>query len=107
MLVYGYNDTDIINYRTRDVNAKCHTSSFAGLWKRDHTYARSLKKPNLGFDLAGSDAHHLISIDSQMNSLRSNRIYDDSIGNAAVLPNGNWYPGDEWKEDIALMMMYM
>jgi endonuclease I len=109
LLVYGYNDsdTDIINDRTRDKNAQCHTSSCNGLWVREHTYARSLGTPNLGFDLAGSDAHHLRAIDSQLNSLRSNRIYDDGIGNAAVLPNGNWYPGDEWKGDIARMMMYM
>jgi endonuclease I len=109
LLIYGYNDTDtdLINDRTRDVNAQCHTSSCNGLWVREHTYARSLGTPNLGFNLAGSDAHHLRAIDSQLNSLRSNRIYDDGTGNAAVLPNGNWYPGDEWKGDIARMMMYM
>lgn len=107
LLVYGYTDTDLINDRTRDKNAQCHTSSCKGLWVREHTYARSLGTPNLGFDLAGSDAHHLRAIDSRLNSLRSNRIYDDGTGTAAVLPNGNWYPGDEWKGDVARMMMYM
>lgn len=109
LLIYGYNDadTDVSNDKTRDKNAQCHTSSCNGLWVREHTYARSLGTPNLGFDLAGSDAHHLRAIDSQLNSLRSNRIYDDGTGTAAVLPNGNWYPGDEWKGDIARMMMYM
>ena len=109
LLVYGYNDTDtnVINDRSRGKNEQCHTSSCNGLWVREHTYARSLGTPNLGFDLAGSDAHHLRAIDSQFNSLRSNKIYDDGVGNAAVLPNGNWYPGDEWKGDIARMMMYM
>ena len=58
LLVYGFNDadTDVTNDRTRDVNAKCHTSSCVGLWNREHTYARSLRTPNLGTDLAGSDA---------------------------------------------------
>ncbi len=109
LLVYGYNDSDtnVSNDRTRDVNAKCHTSSCIGLWNREHTYARSLGTPNLGDYLAGSDAHHLRACDSQMNSLRSNRIYDNGTGNASVLSNGNWYPGDEWKGDIARMMMYM
>jgi hypothetical protein len=44
---------------------------------------------------------------TELNNLRSNRIFDDGIGTAAVLSNGNWYPGDEWKGDIARMMMYM
>ena len=109
LLVYGYNDTDGIasTDRTRGVNAQCHTSSCNGLWVREHTFPRSLGTPNLGYDMAGSDAHHLRAIDSQMNSLRSNRIYDNGSGNAGVLTNGNWYPGDEWKGDIARMMMYM
>ena len=109
LLVYGYNDTDtdIINDRSRDKNAQCHTSSCNGLWVREHTFPRSLGTPNLGFDLAGSDAHHLRSIDNQMNNSRSNRIYDNGSGYAGVLTNGNWYPGDEWKGDIARMMMYM
>lgn len=109
LLVYGYNDsdTDVSNDRSRDKTLQCHTSSCNGLWVREHTFPRSLGTPNLGFDLAGSDAHHLRAIDSQMNSLRSNRIFDNGSGNAGVLANGNWYPGDEWKGDIARMMMYM
>jgi len=109
LLIYGYNDADtnVSNDRTRDKTLQCHTSSCNGLWVREHTFPRSLGTPNLGYDLAGSDAHHLRSIDSQMNSLRSNRKYDNGSGNAVVLANGNWYPGDEWKGDVARMMMYM
>jgi endonuclease I len=109
LLVYGYNDsdTDVSNDRTRGKNSQCHTSSCNGLWVREHTFPRSLGTPNLGYDMAGSDAHHLRAIDSQMNSSRSNRIYDSGSGNAGVLTNGNWFPGDEWKGDIARMMMYM
>ena len=109
LLVYGYNDTDsnVINDRTRGVNSKCHTTSCVGLWNREHVYARSLGTPNLGSELAGSDAHNLRACDSQMNSSRSNRVFDNGTGNASVLSNSNWYPGDEWKGDIARMMMYM
>jgi endonuclease I len=109
LLVYGYNDVDPVvrNHRTRDKNLQCHTSSCTGLWVREHTFPRSLGTPNLGYEVAGSDAHHLRAIDSQMNSSRSNRIYDNGSGNTGVLANGNWYPGDEWKGDVARMMMYM
>ncbi|RZK11405.1 MAG: T9SS type A sorting domain-containing protein [Flavobacterium sp.] len=110
LLVYGYEDgTDnlFFNDRRRDKNLSCHTSSCTGLWVREHTFPRSLGNPNLGSEFAGSDAHHLRAIDSQFNNTRSNRIYDEGIGNAVVLSNGNFYPGDEWKGDIARMMMYM
>ncbi len=110
LLIYGYeNGVDNINSndRSRDKNSSCHTSSCNGLWVREHTFPRSLGNPNLGYELAGSDAHHLRAIDSQMNNSRSNRVYDNGSGNASVLSNGNFYPGDEWKGDVARMMMYM
>jgi endonuclease I len=109
LLIYGYNDTDtaLNNDRSRDKTLQCHTISCSGFWVREHTYPRSLGTPNLGYDLAGSDAHHLRAIDSQMNSSRSNRMYDSGIGSASITTNSNWYPGDEWKGDIARMMMYM
>ncbi|KAF5294953.1 hypothetical protein FQR65_LT19949 [Abscondita terminalis] len=41
------------------------------------------------------------------NNSRSNRKFASGSGNAAIVANGNFYPGDEWKGDIARMMMYM
>lgn len=109
LLIYGYNDTDDIvsNDRTRNKNRTCHTSSCNGLWVREHVYARSLGNPNLEFEGPGSDAHHLRSIDNTMNGSRSNRRFADGSGNSTTLPNSLFYPGDEWKGDIARMMMYM
>ncbi|MDR6968832.1 endonuclease I [Flavobacterium arsenatis] len=110
LLVYGYEDgsDDVyFNDRRRDKDLSCHTSSCTGLWVREHTFPRSLGNPNLGYVFAGSDAHHLRAIDSQFNNTRSNRIFDEGSGNATVLENGNFYPGDEWKGDVARMMMYM
>lgn len=110
LLVYGYeNGTDGVtsNDRSRSKNLSCHTSSCTGLWVREHVFPRSLGNPNLEFEFAGSDAHHLRSIDAQLNNTRSNKIFDNGSGNATVLGNGNFYPGDEWKGDIARMMMYM
>lgn len=109
LLIYGYNDNDAIvsNDRTRDKDLSCHTSSCTGKWVREHVYPRSLGNPNLEFAGPGSDAHHLRAIDSQMNNSRSNRRFADGSGNAAVLSNGYFYPGDEWRGDVARMMMYM
>ncbi|WP_339610689.1 endonuclease [uncultured Planktosalinus sp.] len=109
LLIYGYNDTDskLQNDRSRDVNLSCHTSGCIGLWNREHVFPKSLGTPNLGTEFAGADAHSLRPADSQMNSSRGNKVFEDGSGNATITSNGNFYPGDEWKGDVARMMMYM
>src|SRR5690606_31104369 len=62
----------------------------------------------------GSDAHHLHAIDYDRNSLRSNFKF---IANPTsyitysrvIQQNGSeyFYPGDDWKGDVARMIMYM
>ena len=113
LLIYGFNDndSDITTDRSRSKYSSCHTSSCNGLWVREHTYPRSLGTPNLGFEFAGSDAHHLRPIDNQRNNTRSNRKFEGFPGtqptNSFITATGNWYPGEEWIGDIARMMMYM
>lgn len=111
LLVYGYNDTDtdITNDYSRGKTLSCHTSSCTGLWVREHVFPRSLGTPNLGFEFAGADAHHLRSIDSQRNNSRSNRLFEEGSGvdMSYITSAGNWYPGNQWKGDIARMIMYM
>lgn len=108
-LIYGYNDSDNNddNDRTRDKDLSCHSSSCDGLWVREHVFPRSLGTPNLEFEGPGSDAHHLRAIDYDMNNDRGNNRFADGSGNATVIAGGYFYPGDEWKGDIARMMMYM
>lgn len=111
LLVYGWNDTDteITNDLSRDKTWSCHTSSCSGLWVREHVYPRSLGTPNLGFEFAGADAHHLRSIDSDRNNARSNRKFEEGSGidMSYITIAGNWYPGNQWKGDVARMIMYM
>ncbi len=111
LLVYGWNDTDaeITNDLSRDKTFSCHTSSCSGLWVREHVYPRSLGTPNLGFEFAGADAHHLRAIDSDRNNERSNRLFEEGSGvdMSYITLAGNWYPGNQWKGDIARMIMYM
>jgi len=111
-LIYGYDDTDAItkNDQTRDKSLSCHQSSCTGLWNREHVFPKSLATPSLTTSNPGSgtDAHNLRACDGQMNSSRNNRPYEDASGTAGITPTtGNWYPGDEWKGDVARMIMYM
>ncbi|WP_264554533.1 endonuclease [Flavobacterium sp. N1946] len=111
LLFYGWNDTDteVNNDYSRNKDLSCHTSSCSGLWVREHVYPRSLGTPNLDFVGAGSDAHNLRSIDSDRNNARSNRIFEEGSGIQMSYQtlSGNWYPGNDWKGDVARIIMYM
>ena len=101
LLIYGYNDNDgnLTTDRTRNKNT---TGGNTGDWNREHTYAQSLATPgmNTSSPNAGTDAHHLRSSDVQMNGNRGNRKFAADQGNAGSV-GSNWYPGDEWKGDMA------
>lgn len=107
LLLYGYDDNDgsVITDRTR---SKFQQGGNVGDWNREHTYAQSLATPNMTTSSpnAGTDAHHLRASDVQQNGNRGNRLFAAGSGNAGNA-GANWYPGDEWKGDVARMMMYM
>ena len=106
LLVYGYNDADGVA-KTDRTRGKDANGTGVGTWNREHGYPKSLGTPNLGTSGPGSDAHHLRASDGQMNSTRNNRKFADGSGDADVTSQGYFYPGDEWKGDVARMMLYM
>ena len=95
LLFYGYDDFDGISKTdyTRDKDFSCHTSSCIGLFNREHVYARSIATPSLTTDDPGSgtDAHNLKACDSQMNSSRSNRLFEDDSGDSHITSSGEWF----------------
>ena len=107
LLIYGWengSDTDVTNNRTRGID---NNGGSAGQWNREHVFSRSLGTPNLGESGPGSDAHHLRPSDVQRNSSRGNKKFAIGSGANSGASNGGWYPGDEWKGDVARMMMYL
>ncbi|MGV9003676.1 endonuclease [Flavobacterium sp.] len=106
LLVYGWengSDADATNDRTR---AKDDNGGSNGQWNREHIFAQALGNPALGQDGPGADAHMLRACDVQRNGARSNKLYANSTGNSGNI-GSNWYPGDEWKGDVARIIMYM
>lgn len=99
LLVYG-SQASGLHQRSRAANPESG-------WNREHVYAQSLGTPALGQSGAGSDGHHLRPSDIQLNSNRGNLVFADGAGATAYATNGGWYPGDEWKGDIARILMYM
>jgi endonuclease I len=112
LLIYGFSpnicpngSADDNDHRRRNKNdfggsANCE-------WNREHTFPKSLGDPNLGTSGPGADAHHLRAADVQRNSQRGSKKFAAGSGNSGVVNGSYWYPGDEWKGDIARMMMYM
>lgn len=111
LLTYGYNDNDgnCATDRSRDKD------DFGGMsceYNREHVFARSQPVPDMGTANNSStgivaDPHNLRASDQQMNNNRGSKRFQDGNGTAGDVGSGNWYPGDEWKGDVARMIMYM
>ena len=110
ILIYGWeagNDQDDRNDRTRSNTLQDNGSNGSFVWNREHVYPQSLGTPDITTStIPGQDAHSLRPVDKPTNSSRGNKRFAEGSGNSGVSNNG-WYPGDEWKGDVARMMMYM
>ncbi len=110
LLVYGYNDSDAPTNNDRSrAKTLMGTAGCTGFWNREHTFPQSLANPPMDTGTPGvsTDIHHLRAADCQWNSTRSNRPFIDGQGDAITVGPNDWYPGDEWKGDVARMMMYL
>ncbi len=106
LLLYGWengSDGDVTNDRSRDKDSNGGTN---GQWNREHVFAQALGNPSLGQIGPGADAHMLRACDVQRNGARDNRLYTSGSGNSGAVGQ-HWYPGDEWKGDVARILMYM
>lgn len=108
-LIYGWedgHDSDCHNDLERDT-AEHGGSAARCEYNREHVYPKSLGDPPLGTSGAGSDAHHVRPSDVQLNSHRGNKKFADASGHAGPVNDNYWYPGDEWKGDVARIIMYL
>jgi endonuclease I len=113
LLVYGFSSnlcpagsSDDKDHRRRDASMQDDGTAVACLYNREHTFPKALGNPDLGTSGPGADLHHLRAADKKRNADRDNDKFFNGSGNS--FETGlNWYPGDEWKGDVARMMMYM
>ncbi len=68
----------------------------------EHVYPQSLIN-----NTARGDLHHLRSCDISINSSRENFPFADGSGTYKLINGDSWYPGDEWRGDVARMIMYL
>jgi endonuclease I/chitodextrinase len=112
ILFYGWengSDADITNDLYRDNTLQDTGSGESFVWNREHVFSQSRAVPSLSTDDPGpgTDAHNLRPADRTRNTSRSNRKFTTGSNNSAIVTNGGWYPGDEWKGDVARIIMYM
>jgi endonuclease I len=113
LLLYGFSNnlcpassSDDKDHRRRDKSLEDAGTADPCLWNKEHTYARASGVPALGTSGPGADVHNLRACDKKRNADRDNDRFFDGSGNS--FESGLlWYPGDEWKGDVARMMMYM
>lgn len=71
------------------------------IWNREHVYPQSLISTT-----ATGDLHHLRACDGNVNNSRGNLPFATGSGSFGSV-SGGWYPGDDWKGDVARMIMYI
>jgi len=94
--------------KTNTVGGDNTSNQFPAVWNREHVFPKSLATPSLETNSPGpgTDIHNLRPASESVNSARGNLRFVAGSGTYGVV-NGNWYPGDEWKGDVARMIMYM
>lgn len=71
------------------------------VWNREHVYPQTFLNTT-----ASADLHHLRACDGTINNNRGNSPFATGSGTYGSV-SGGWYPGDEWKGDVARMIMYV
>jgi endonuclease I len=71
------------------------------IWNREHVYPQSMINAP-----ADADLHHLRACDADINNTRGNSPFVSGNGSYSGT-SSTWYPGDDWRGDVARMLMYM
>ncbi|MCM4155135.1 Ig-like domain-containing protein [Gramella sp. AN32] len=72
-------------------------------YNTEHIYPQSL----LSTQEAKNDIHHMRVADVNINSERLNFPFTDGTGTYKLVEGNKWFPGDDWRGDVARMVMYV
>ncbi|UOB17815.1 endonuclease I family protein [Abyssalbus ytuae] len=96
ILIYSGNSRNKKEYSSGKNPHKIQT------FNTEHVYPQSKIQ-----NTARGDLHHLRVCDQKINSQRSNHPFTEGKGVYKLINGNSWYPGDEWKGDVARMIMYL
>lgn len=77
----------------------------SNIYDTEHVYPKSFLEAKTK-TTSVADLHHLRYCVSKDNSTRGNRAFTSGNGEKGVVGNF-WYPGDDWKGDVARIILYM
>jgi endonuclease I len=72
-------------------------------YNTEHIYPQS----KLSTEEAKNDMHHMRVADVNINGERSNNPFTEGSGDYELIDGNKWYPGDDWRGDVARMVMYV
>jgi len=109
LLFYGYNDIDQtkFNDRIRCEDSSCHQSNCKNLWNREHVFPKSKILKNENYSDIIKDLHNIRASDPKMNTKKGNRNFGLGKLASGINSKGEFFPGEEWKGDVARTIMYM
>ncbi|PCH76782.1 MAG: ribonuclease [Flavobacteriaceae bacterium] len=96
ILLYSGVSTDKREYMSGNNNYNPQT------FNTEHVYPQS----KLGSGNAKGDLHHLRACNGNINGNRGHLAFTDGSGSYGV-KSGAWYPGDDWRGDVARMVLYV
>ncbi|MFK7832575.1 MAG: endonuclease [Winogradskyella sp.] len=114
LLIYGFtNSLDCVGgINDRRIRDKDDFGGSNCEYNREHVFVRSNANPSMGSASnsttgIAADPHNLRASDVNRNGFRGSKKFAAGSGNSGDVGSGNWYPGDEWRGDVARIMMYM
>ena len=96
ILMYSGNSRPENEYQEGDLSA-------GETFNTEHIYPQS----KLSSDEAKNDMHHMRVADVDINSERLNYPFTDGSGDYKLVNDNSWFPGDDWRGDVARMVMYV
>ena len=96
ILMYSGESRPEDEYQVGDLNA-------GETFNTEHIYPQS----RLSSEEAKNDMHHMRAADVDVNSERLNFPFTDGSGDYKLVNDNSWFPGDDWRGDVARMVMYV
>ncbi|PTX45182.1 endonuclease I [Christiangramia gaetbulicola] len=96
ILMYSGESRPEDEYQVGDLNA-------GETFNTEHIYPQS----RLSSEEAKNDMHHMRAADVDVNSERLNFPFTDGSGDFKLVNDNSWFPGDDWRGDVARMVMYV
>ena len=97
IMFYSGDSRDAREYISGNNNYETQT------FNTEHLFPQS----KLDTDIEKADLNILRPADDAVNSERSNYPYTDGSGTYKLVDGNRWFPGDDWKGDVARAVLYM